>query len=539
MTATSLRFQNKAFTNKWERILRSKLSKRDLVNIVFLLAYVSTHIFLSFYHEAWRDESQAWVIARNASFYDILTLCASEGHPCLWFFFLKVCTILGISFYHFSLISVLIMAGAAALLLWKSPLSFLSNLCILLSPVFFYYNPVICRIYSIVVLLCTLLCAWWPQRRESPVVYGIIVAAIFQSHILMAGLAIGCLVEMIVYCKGHLKIKNIIGFLIPLASLICMILELRQTEQTETYMRISVDSMIGRLKGGKINTYFESVTRKFEFKGIPIGLIFVCISVLIAIIFLVCFMRNRGFRLSAKGIGIVSFCGIAYYWSVIFLVRSADHIQMAIVLWILVSVFVWLATKAYKTSVGMKIDDRTIADNEEKARGNLTHKRTASHVFEILFVFCCVLSIPQSVGIDAAFDVNGPFSGSREIVDLITDNAPENSVIALHNDLLSTSIVSYLYDAGKNYTLWDIDNGEEYTIHKWGRENIRAVDNESLYEVICSDVGDKESVYFVNAQQSLEFGGQASEQMVLTGQNSVPNIWNEYYQLYEVKMDNQ
>ena len=146
--------------------------EKNVINAVILIAYLIIHIFLAVHHEAWRDESQAWVIARDSSFLEILGLCASEGHPCLWFYLLKICQILGLSFYHISIISIIILSLAAGILLWKSPFSMLANICILLSPVFFYYNPVICRIYPIVILLIIFLCVYWPERREKPIAYG-------------------------------------------------------------------------------------------------------------------------------------------------------------------------------------------------------------------------------------------------------------------------------------------------------------------------------------------------------------------------------
>jgi len=125
--------------------------KEAIINIAILVIYISLQIFLAMHHEAWRDESQAWIIAKNASFGEMLGLCASEGHPCMWFFILKILSLCGFSFYWFSAISITIMAVAASLFLWKCPFPTVLKVAVLLSPVFFYYNPVICRIYAVLV----------------------------------------------------------------------------------------------------------------------------------------------------------------------------------------------------------------------------------------------------------------------------------------------------------------------------------------------------------------------------------------------------
>lgn len=112
-----------------------------IINVSILLIYLFIQVFLAFHHEAWRDESQAWIIAKNSSCVDILALCSSEGHPCLWFFFLKLCQLFGLSFYHISLMSTFIMTIAAGLFLWKSPFQTFTKVCLLLSPIFFITIP--------------------------------------------------------------------------------------------------------------------------------------------------------------------------------------------------------------------------------------------------------------------------------------------------------------------------------------------------------------------------------------------------------------
>ena len=40
---------------------------RKYIRIIVLVLYISINIYLAFYHEMWRDEAQAWCIAKNAS----------------------------------------------------------------------------------------------------------------------------------------------------------------------------------------------------------------------------------------------------------------------------------------------------------------------------------------------------------------------------------------------------------------------------------------------------------------------------------------
>ena len=82
--------------------MKNKIKRDDLIIIGIIVIYTGINIILAGYHEAWRDESQAWVLVKGSTIPEIFGLCASEGHPVLWFLFLYPFTRLGFSFYHFS-----------------------------------------------------------------------------------------------------------------------------------------------------------------------------------------------------------------------------------------------------------------------------------------------------------------------------------------------------------------------------------------------------------------------------------------------------
>lgn len=56
--------------------------KCDFITLIIYLLGVCT---VTCFHEPWFDESQAWAIAKTASYKEILfTLPHYEGHPPLW-----------------------------------------------------------------------------------------------------------------------------------------------------------------------------------------------------------------------------------------------------------------------------------------------------------------------------------------------------------------------------------------------------------------------------------------------------------------------
>lgn len=484
-----------------------KSQRMNIINIMVLIAYAGIHVFLALHHEPWRDESQAWILARNLSFTELPGICASEGHPILWFFFLKLCITSGVPFRYINLVSTLIMTAAAALLLWRSPFSPLSDLCILISPIFFYYNPVICRVYCIVVLLFIMLYILYPLRHERPVLYGIVVALIIQSHILVSGFAIGCILELTINIKNHCKRKNIIGLIIPVISLICMMGELHTSDSDETYIHINADYIRTRLQNYPLKDSLGSISCHFDYDPVPAGKIFVYLSIAILVILIAAFVIKKDLRKPVFSIGLITFAGVIYYLGIVIFVRDAAHFQMAIIFWLLVLFCVWAFTETFKEGF-------------------------FRYAGILLFAVGCLLTVPGTFKF-AQYDVNEPFSGSTEICEAVVENVPDGAVIVMHNDMYCTSIAAYLYDSDRNYTLWDVDNGCEFVIHKWGMENARQLNNEDLYDTICGDI--QGECYFIYA------GGSASddlgfpEQMILTGRNTEQNFWKECYQIYYIQ----
>ena len=509
--------------------------KEKVINILILLIYLAIQIFLALHHEAWRDESQAWIIAKNSSYSEILALCSSEGHPCLWFFLLKICQLFGLSFYHISLMSAFITTIAAGLFLWKSPFQIFTKSCILLSPVFFYYNPVICRVYSLLILLIVLLCICWPYRRRKPIAYGIIIALLFQSHILIVGIAIGCLIEKLINDRPLFNKSHMIGFAIPLISLVGMIFELYQSKGTETFIKININYLLSRLGVFEIVKSIGSVvTRfviKFDYLGLSVAIIILLIWLSLYIVYFLCFISDSRFSADLRDVGLVSICGTLFYWGIIILVRRAAHIQMSIVFLFILLFLVW-------TSISVK---RQIISNDIEQEGSFKKLITTFNIkvldirkMEALFAICCIIMIPRCIWIDPVSDVKGPFSGSLEMAHIIEENAPSQSVIVIHNDLLSTSIVSYLYESNKHYLLWDIDNGCKYVIHKWGKPNKRKVTEKTLYKTICEDLNVLGNIYYIKGIRALESDILSIDKIIFIEKNKVPNTWNEYYQLYKV-----
>lgn len=157
--------------------------------VLALLAYVGVNLFLLSRHENWRDEAQAWQIAKNLGLGGLFAQLRYEGHPCLWYLILMPFAKLGMPFSCMGLISLAFMSVAAWLVLKKAPFSWPVKLVLVFGSFFVYYYPVISRSYSLIPPLLAVLAVLYPCRKEKGILYGAALAALTQTHVYMAGLS--------------------------------------------------------------------------------------------------------------------------------------------------------------------------------------------------------------------------------------------------------------------------------------------------------------------------------------------------------------
>ena len=150
--------------------------------------------FIAWHHEMWRDEMQAWLIARDsASPIEVLYhLNRYDGHPGLWhlcLYALKLITRSPIIMQPFHLI---IATVSAYVFLRFSPFTRLQRTLFVFGYLPFYEYAIICRNYALGVLLLLLFCALFRDwRRRLPLLGFILLLMCHTSvHALIIVIAI-------------------------------------------------------------------------------------------------------------------------------------------------------------------------------------------------------------------------------------------------------------------------------------------------------------------------------------------------------------
>ncbi|TLW89808.1 hypothetical protein FFK04_00230 [Ruminococcus sp. KGMB03662] len=187
--------------------------KCDVITLIIYLLGVCT---VSFFHEPWFDEAQAWAIARSGTIKEILfEIPHYEGHPSLWHLILVPFAKLGAPYkLSLAVVNIFFMTLAVAVLLFKSPFPKLIRCLLPFNFFLFYQYGVISRPYCILVLAIFLAAVCYKNRNEHPVKYLLCLALMCAVHsygIMIAGcLCIVWLIEIFTEYKKSGKLADIL-----------------------------------------------------------------------------------------------------------------------------------------------------------------------------------------------------------------------------------------------------------------------------------------------------------------------------------------
>lgn len=144
-------------------------------------AIVATH------HEMWRDELQAWMIARDSiDLPDLLNNLRYEGHPPLWHLLLFILTRITHDPSAMAVLHLMIATLAMLVVFWRSPFSVFEKALMIFSYFLFFEYAVISRNYGIGVLFIFLASEFFRQRHSRPWLLAACVALLAWTSILGA-----------------------------------------------------------------------------------------------------------------------------------------------------------------------------------------------------------------------------------------------------------------------------------------------------------------------------------------------------------------
>ena len=151
-----------------------------LLGMVILAIFVAGTLHTGLHHEPWRDEADAWLAARDLPLTEMVPeWTAHAGTPVLWYLILKTIVHSGLPYTAETVVNLVLMWTAGALLLFAAPFSRLTKVLLLGSYFFAFEYAVIARSYALSIFLIFLALA----VRKKPIAFAIVAAALFNTNV--------------------------------------------------------------------------------------------------------------------------------------------------------------------------------------------------------------------------------------------------------------------------------------------------------------------------------------------------------------------
>jgi hypothetical protein len=136
------------------------------------------------HHELWRDEWQAWMIARDsASIPQLLAELRHEGHPPTWYLILFLLSRFTRSPVAMQLAHLAMATGSIYLLARFAPLPWLHKVLMAFGYFLAYEYTIIARHYALGVLALFAFCALFPTRHRHPVAVFLVLLVLASSSV--------------------------------------------------------------------------------------------------------------------------------------------------------------------------------------------------------------------------------------------------------------------------------------------------------------------------------------------------------------------
>lgn len=145
-------------------LVKPEIKYRLLAAFVFFEAVL---VVTTYFHESWRDEAQAWLLARDLSPLQLWFMYLRyEGTPGLWHTLLLTPAHLGLPYWSMHVLSCLFASGAAALVCWRSPFPQIVKIVLPFTYFFIYQYAVVARSYTMFPFVIFLTALLIPQARR-------------------------------------------------------------------------------------------------------------------------------------------------------------------------------------------------------------------------------------------------------------------------------------------------------------------------------------------------------------------------------------
>ena len=174
-----------------------KQSKHYALGLTFL--FLAVGAFTASHHEMWRDEIQAWLLARDStSVFNLFAHLKYEGHPGLWHLCLMPLSRITHSPIIMQMFHLLITGVTVYLFVRYAPFNWFQKLLFCFGYFVLYEYAIVARNYALGLLLITVFCVLFKERYKRFIWVGCVLFLLAHTSVhalivaIAAGFALGC-----------------------------------------------------------------------------------------------------------------------------------------------------------------------------------------------------------------------------------------------------------------------------------------------------------------------------------------------------------
>jgi hypothetical protein len=417
---------------------------------LILAGFVAVVAVTMWRHEMWRDELQAWMIARASdSVPDLLDNLRYEGHPALWYVVLLPLSKLHDGPWMMQLAQLVIATASLALVLWKAPFTLRQKALFAFGYFVVFEYGALSRSYSLGFLLVSATCVVASGRRRWPwsgVTLALLALTSAFGALVAAALLLGLVVDEVVRRRLHAPARSLAsvgaGLVVALAGFAVAYQQASPPGDAGVYKswKTSFDFPLARAVLAAISRALVPVPqfrREFWNTSIFDGVTaLAAVAGVVALVGIAWLLRRRPGACAVWVGGVALVIGFLYtkiqFGSAS---RHYGHVFIAL------TAALWLVPAM--ATIG---------------REHASTARARSRVWTAVLVAQVVAGL-----FVVAVDLRHPFSNGRDVASLIDDRGLDDAIIVGDPDLSASTVAAYLgkriyYTQGERfgeYILWD------------------------------------------------------------------------------------
>lgn len=465
--------------------------KQKIIAFSLFVVYAVITLISALNHEAWFDEAMAWVIARDVPLSDLFGVLTHEGHPALWYLVLMPFAKFGLPVVAMGIVSWVFMCAGAFVLLFRAPFSLPVKAAVIFSAGMLYINVAIARSYSMIPLILFLIALVYPNRTKRPIIYGILLGLLANTHVMMCGLVavlgIMMFIDIIKSFRTNTKkvnILNLIGLFVAGLLVIAVVLPLMNSLSTNSMTSESSYDISSVLYG--IASSFDDISSLLFGKAqlFPSVLVLQLLSTLVYVAILITVTLLIRSKKKVLVIFIVTYCVQTIVSGVIWFGNPNRAAVTAITLFFVL----WL----YRSSEETVKEPKPLSDKSGimSLLGKIDRRNDA--VAAVVILVMMAATVPLGIYF-IVNDLTGDFSPDKAAAEYISENLPDDAVIVTDGEWF-TSVSAYAPEV----RLWDGWSKRYYTYcYHDDKTLVQNEDGISIYESAKECFTDTDNVYLL------------------------------------------